>query len=190
MEKKFTEETLLTFSSQISNNENINDLQTFNDEMTISQVVRFFKKQNKTFTKTMIQNYVRIGVVPPPIDKRYYTKKHLILLALIDQLKDFYSLDDIKIVFSPILKDTTTFEDDIIDISKIYENYITLHKQALNELHNYLPDTLKCVREEVERNNTTENDKNVVSAFLLVLTLMAQSIATKQLVKLISDEYL
>lgn len=189
MDKQFTEETLLEFSSQIPNNE-IDNLQTFNDEMTISQVVRFFKKQGKTFTKTMIQNYVRVGVVPPPVDKRYYTKKHLILLALIDQLKEIYSLDDIKMVFSPILKDTTTFEDDIIDISKIYDNYITLHKQALSEWQKYLPNTLKSVKEEVEKNNTIENDENVVSAFLLVLTLMAQSITTKQLVKLISDEYL
>lgn len=188
--KSFTTQKLLELSKQISNNEIIIDLQTFNDEMTISQVVRFFEKQKKQFTKTMIQNYVRIGVLPPPMDKRYYTKKHLILLALIDQLKEVYSLDEIKLVFSPILKDTTTFEDDVIDISKIYQNYIALHKQALTEWQIYLPSTLESVNKQVEINNTKETDKDIASAFLLVLTLMAQSIATKQLIKLISNEYL
>jgi DNA-binding transcriptional MerR regulator len=138
----------------------------------------------------MIQNYVRIGLVPPPVDKRYYTKNHLILLALVDQLKEIYSLEDIKKVFAPILKDTTTFEDDVIDISNIYENYISLHKQALIEWQKCLPNTLNHVNLQVETNHTTEKDKNLASSFLLVLTLMAQSIATKQLIEIISNQYL
>lgn len=52
----------------------------------------------------MIQNYVRVGVIPPPVDKRYYTKNHLILLTLVDNLKLIYSLDEIKTLFGPILK--------------------------------------------------------------------------------------
>lgn len=188
--KALTVDELLKLSSQIPNNTELNDLKTFNDEMTISQVVRFFEKQGKQFTKTMIQNYVRIGLVPPPIEKRYYSKNHLILLSLVDQLKEVYSLDDIKKVFAPILRDTSTFDDDIINISEVYSNYISLHDQALLEWQKCLPNTLNHVNTQIENNQTDEKEKNLASSFLLVLTLMAQSIATKQLIAIISEQYL
>lgn len=186
----FNSNELVKLSKQISNSKVISNLQTFNDEMTISQVVRFFERHAKQLTKTMIQNYVRIGILPPPIDKRYYTKNHLILLTLIDQLKDIYSLEDIKLVFSPILKDLSTFDDDVIDISKIYEDYITLQNKALQKWQIDLPNVLDNVNQQILKTDINEKDKNSVSIFLIILMLMAQSIATKQLVTLIANKYI
>lgn len=189
-DKRFNSNELVELSKQISNSKVISNLQTFNDEMTISQVVRFFERHGKQLTKTMIQNYVRIGILPPPIDKRYYTKNHLILLTLIDQLKDIYSLEDIKLVFSPILKDLSTFDDDVIDISKIYEDYITLQNKALQKWQIDLPNVLDNVNQQILKTDINEKDKNSVSIFLIILMLMAQSIATKQLVTLIANKYI
>lgn len=158
--------------------------------MTISQVVRFFNKQGKNFTKTMIQNYVRVGVLPPPIDRRYYTKNHLVLLTLIDNLKLIYSLDEIKTVLAPILRNTETFEDDIIKVSDVYEDYMELHKKALESWEKSLPHTLEEVNKILGKDNIIQSEKDVASAFMLVLTLMAETIAMKKLIHLISDQYL
>ncbi len=50
-------------------------IHSYKEGLTISQVIKYFQKQEiDTFTKTMIQNYVRINVLPPPKDKRYYSK--------------------------------------------------------------------------------------------------------------------
>jgi hypothetical protein len=117
--KAFTTEELLKLGQQVAEESNYVNLHTFNDEMTISQVVRFLNKQGRSFTKTMIQNYVRVGVLPPPIEKRYYTKNHLVLLILIDSLKSIYSLDEIRTVLAPILKDPGTFEEDVIKVSEL-----------------------------------------------------------------------
>lgn len=58
--KDFTKQHLLEIAKEISGMNHFIQLSTFNDEMTISQVVRFFNKQGRNFTKTMIQNYVRV----------------------------------------------------------------------------------------------------------------------------------
>lgn len=189
-QKAFTTQELLGLAKQVADDSQFIQLNTFNDEMTISQVVRFFNKQGRNFTKTMIQNYVRVGVLPPPLDKRYYTKNHLVLLTLIDNLKSIYSLDEIKTVLGPILKNPETFEDDIIKVSELYEDYIELHKKALENWQRYLPKTLEEVNKILEKDSIVKEEKDTASAFMLVLTLMAETIAVKRLIHLISGEYL
>ena len=185
----FTEQELLKLAKVVSDECQFIQLNTFNDEMTISQVVRFFNKQGKNFTKTMIQNYVRVGVLPPPLDRRYYTRNHLILLSLIDNLKAIYSLDEIKLVLAPILKNPETFDDDIIKVSNLYEDYILLHKNVLKNWESFLPHTLEEVNKLLQKDHISSDEKDVVSAFMLVLTLMAETIAIKRLIHLISEKY-
>lgn len=188
--KALNEERLMELAKKVSENEQLINFETFNEEMTISQVVRFFKRNGKNFTKTMIQNYVRVGVIPPPVDKRYYTKNHLILLTLVDNLKLIYSLDEIKTLFGPILKNTTSFDDDMIKVSDLYSDYIHLHAKALKDWKQYLPSTLEGVNKKLEDYHINENEKDIASVFMLVLTIMAETIALKKLIDLISQEYL
>ena len=67
--KALNEERLMELAKKVSENEQLINFETFNEEMTISQVVRFFKRNGKNFTKTMIQNYVRVGVIPHQLIK-------------------------------------------------------------------------------------------------------------------------
>lgn len=50
---------------------------------------------NKVITKTMINNYVKYGVLNPPINKKY-NKTNLAYLFVICILKHIYSISDIK----------------------------------------------------------------------------------------------
>ncbi len=75
---------------------------SFSDVMSISQVVKFFERQGVFFTKTMIQNYVRTGVLAAPLGKRRYTKCHLALLVMIERLKDVFTLDELRAVLRPM----------------------------------------------------------------------------------------
>jgi len=71
--------------------------------LAISNVVKFFEQRGVTVTKSMIQNYVRDKLLPPPVDNRYYTHKHLATLALIDMLKTVYDMTAIKAVLLPLI---------------------------------------------------------------------------------------
>ena len=50
---------------------------------------------NKIITKTMINNYVKQNIIPPPINKKY-NKIHIAELIVICILKEVYSISDIK----------------------------------------------------------------------------------------------
>lgn len=184
-----TQENLLGLAQEIMVSSDDIALTTFNDEMTISQVVRFFEKRGRSFTKTMIQNYVRVGVLPPPVDKRYYTKNHLILLTLIDNLKSIYSLEEIRSVFAPILRNPEIFEDDVISVDQMYENYIRLRQHALELWSKNLPERLRMINELVDP-EVAEEDKGIVTSFTLVLNIMAQTIAMKDLTSKITEKYI
>lgn len=92
-------------------------LKNYADQMSISQVVLFFDRHGIHFTKTMIQNYIKIGLLTEPTNKRYYTSEHIVLLVWIDVLKSFYSLDDIKQLFSSVGYDTD-------ELARLYDDFV------------------------------------------------------------------
>lgn len=51
-------------------------------------------KDDKVITKTMINNYVKHGILTPPVNKKY-SKAHLAKLIVICILKQVYSINDI-----------------------------------------------------------------------------------------------
>ncbi|MCI8411269.1 MAG: DUF1836 domain-containing protein [Clostridia bacterium] len=53
------------------------------------------EKEDKIITKTMINNYVKHGVINPPINKKY-NKEHIAYLFVIFILKQIYSMEEIK----------------------------------------------------------------------------------------------
>ena len=53
------------------------------------------EKDDKIITKTMINNYVKQGVINPPINKKY-SKEHIAYLFVIFILKQIYSMEEIK----------------------------------------------------------------------------------------------
>lgn len=57
------------------------------------------EKEEKLVTKTMINNYVKHGVIQPPVNKKY-SKEHTASLFVIFILKEVYSISDIKKLIS------------------------------------------------------------------------------------------
>ena len=53
------------------------------------------KEDEKVVTKTMINNYVKHGILKPPVNKKY-NKEHISRLIVICILKQVYSINDIN----------------------------------------------------------------------------------------------
>ena len=77
-------------------NNTLSDISQYNDRMTISQVIRFLGGNGVCVTKSMVQNYVRDGLLPPPVNGRYYTYRHLVVLVLANYLKTAFDMKTIK----------------------------------------------------------------------------------------------
>lgn len=186
----FDTDRVLRLSKQVLPQNALENIESYNDEMTISQVVRFFGRQGVEFTKTMIQNYVRVKVLPPPVNKRYYTRGHLILLTLINDLKNIYSLDDIKNILQPVLKDIDTFDDDMIDMNALYDIYLKIYKSTAHDFEALLPAIIDSVKAMVgESSGVRPGERDTVCYFMTIVTLMVQSIATKQLARTLIDDF-
>jgi len=56
-------------------------------------------------TRAMIQNYIRVGLLPPPKNKRLYTHNHLTILVLVDKLKTVFDIPTIQTVLHPYMDD-------------------------------------------------------------------------------------
>jgi len=81
----------------------LQDLKQYSPTFTISQVLAFFERKEMEITRGMIQNYIRDGLLPPPVNKRKYTQKHLTALAMIDRLKTVFDIPTIKEALTPYM---------------------------------------------------------------------------------------
>ncbi len=61
------------------------------------------EKDDNIVTKTMINNYVKHGVINPPVNKKY-NREHLAYLFVIFILKQIYSMEEIKKLITLALK--------------------------------------------------------------------------------------
>ncbi|MDR2940204.1 MAG: DUF1836 domain-containing protein [Clostridiales bacterium] len=109
------------------------DLDKYTPNMTISKVIKFFERYGVLFTKTTIQNYVRVGVLPEPYNKRYYQKKHMVILLLVYDLKNIFSLDNLKELVAPLFDADDADCLAVIDyFNNIFNNEIKSGSYALS----------------------------------------------------------
>ena len=81
----------------------LQDVRHYSPTMTISQVILFCERKNMNITRGMIQNYIRDGLLPSPVNKRFYTHKHLAALVLIYRLKTVFDMPTIKEAMLPYM---------------------------------------------------------------------------------------
>lgn len=81
------------------------------------------EKDDKIVTKTMINNYVKHGVINPPVNKKY-NREHLAYLFVIFILKQIYSMEEIKKLITLALKTSS--------IDQAYNRFCSELEKAIN----------------------------------------------------------
>ena len=117
------------------NPDDIPDISLYMDQVTtfMEEKLSSYKRyeEDKTLTKTMINNYAKNQLIPPP-EKKKYTKKHMLLLIFIYYFKNFLSISDIKSIFKPI-SDNFFGDDSEIDLEYIYKYVFDLEFEGMEE---------------------------------------------------------
>lgn len=161
----------------------------------ISQVEEFFDKklgknadddeEKKVISKTMIQNYIKDGLIMPPEGKSY-NRNHVILLAIIYNLKSILTIRDIKKLLTPILEkvDVDNNED---SIEHIYNTFFSLKESFLDGFSKDLDKDIDLINQKLENWGYGECQK--IHKILLVLTLVTQANIRKRLAEHIIDLY-
>ncbi|WP_455016912.1 DUF1836 domain-containing protein [Oribacterium sinus] len=100
--------------------------------------------EDKALTKTMINNYAKNKILPPPVGKRY-NKNHMLILLLIYYYKSMLSLSDIRTVVDPLA-----------------ENYFSLHSKPrltdiYEEIFSFANGEMQSLVEDLEKKFQTAN---------------------------------
>lgn len=85
--------------------------------------------EDKTLTKTMINNYVKDRLIPSP-EKKKYSKDHVLLLLMIYYSKNILSISDIASILKPITESLFHTEGDYT----LKDFYDGLHQQSLSHM--------------------------------------------------------
>ena len=143
-------------------------------------------EQDKILTKTMINNYTKAKIFPPPIKKKY-SPAHLMLLIMIYHLKSVLSIKDIGILFQSALKETNKAKQERM-IESIYRGFVSLQKQTITYLAGAAdgkPDESFYGKESILKYSDDEEKR-----IMMTLALAIRANTEKQLAEKVLDLYL
>lgn len=115
--------------------EDIPNIDLYMDQITTfmdSQLEASKRHENdKILTKTMINNYAKNDLLPPP-EKKKYSKEHVLTLIFIYYFKNILSISDIQSVLNPIT-DKYFGKDGDYGLEDIYKEVFGLeHQETLS----------------------------------------------------------
>lgn len=142
-------------------------------------------KNDKILTKTMINNYAKAKIFPPP-QKKKYTKNHIMLLIMIYHLKSILSISDISRLLKPVTEELTkNVQSPLLEM--IYSDFVELQKQNQKNIamvleNNYMENTIASPQYHKYENETNQN-------IIVVLQLVIQSNTEKRIAEKILDAH-
>lgn len=156
---------------------------TFMDEH-LSDVKRY--EDDKILTKTMINNYTKNDLLPPPVKKKY-SKEHIYVLTFIYYLKNILSISDIQKLLNP-LTDKFFNKEELPDLEYIYSEIYNMEKAQIASLSKDVVERTQIAKEaflDVEN----EEDKDFLQLFSLVGLLSFDVYMKKNIIESLIDDY-
>ena len=121
-------ELIMSLLDQLPQMEHIQLSEIPNIDLYMDQVTSFMdehmqhskrRSEDKILTKTMINNYAKNKLLPPPVKKRY-SREHMLLLIFIYYFKGILSLSDIQALMKPVTERFFQNEEGF-DIEDLYK---------------------------------------------------------------------
>ena len=140
---------------------------------------------DKILTKTMINNYAKNDLLPPPVKKKY-TKEHLVMLIFIYYSKGLLSINDIQTMLNPLTE--RYFESDgKIDLCSIYDEVFSMEEEKTRELKQDI--TAKFERSKQTFTDCPEEDKEILQMFAFIFMLGFDVYTKRLLIEKLLDIY-
>lgn len=138
---------------------------------------------DKILTKTMINNYTKNDLLPPPVKKKY-SKEHVLLLIFIYYFKGILSINDIQTLLKPLAENffqndkKFSLEDVYNEVFSLEEGYIEILKQDVVEKFKHSGETFQ---------DAPEKDRAFLQQFAFICMLSFDVYTKKLLVEKIID---
>ncbi len=138
---------------------------------------------DKTLTKTMINNYTKNNVLPSP-NKKKYSKNHILTLIFIYYLKTFLSIKDVKAIMEPVTDKFFNSDDDMA-FTDIYKEIVDI------ELADGKPLTKDVLRKfnlsQKAFQDAPEEDREMLQRFAFICLLAYDIYVKKMMIEELID---
>lgn len=165
-----------------------------NIDLYMDQVTTFMEKKlrknsrypdaDKIMTKTMINNYAKNDLLPPPVKKKY-SKEHVLMLIFIYYYKGILSISDIQSLLGPITDKFFDTEEGF-NIESIYEEVFGKEKMQIDALKKDVMGKYKCAVDDTF-NDAPEDDKEFLKLFSFICMLSFDVYMKKLLIEKLVD---
>ena len=160
----------------------------------MDQVTTFMDKElasckrypdDKLLTKTMINNYTKNDLLPPP-EKKKYSRDHLFLLTFIYYLKSFLSIGDIQKILHPMI---TRFRRDDSDssLAEIYEIIYGMEQEQSAEVAKEIIKRFLKSEKTFRDVECGEEDQEYLHFFSFICMLSFDVYVKKQIIEHLVD---
>ncbi len=167
-----------------------------NIDLYMDQVTTFMDKhlksskrysEDKLLTKTMINNYTKNELLPPP-SKKKYTKEHMFLLIFIYYFKNILSISDIQSIFNP-LTERYYGDKSKIKLEEIYEEIFRLEKEQTDALTKDMIRKMTKAKESFPE-VTNKEDHDFLTSFSFISMLCFDVYMRKHMIEKMIDDAL
>ena len=164
------------------------DLDLYVDQITtfltrhLAKTIRF--EDDKIMTKTMINNYTKNHLLPPP-DKKKYSRDHILLMVFIYYFKNFLPISDIKTSLGP-LTDKYFHKDADLNLEAIYTTLFSKEDTFVQEV---LENVMKQFHMSADLfPDAPKADQASLREFTFICMLSLDIYLKKQLIEAILDK--
>lgn len=171
--------------------EEIPNIELYMDQVTtfmdsrLRQTVRN-KEEDRILTKTMINNYAKNDILPPPVKKKY-TKDHMIDLLFIYYFKSFLSINDIEELLGPI-NDKYFGKEEGLNLVDIYERLRSKQEEHRETIIDDIKNKYDIASKMFETGD--EEEEEILNLFAFTTLLSADVCIKKLLIEKLIDGYI
>ena len=188
-----TEELLQTILQSLEKVEYIKSEDIPNIDLYMDQVLTFMDRklrsavrpqtEDRILTKTMINNYAKNKLLPPP-EKKRYSREHLLMLIFIYYFKNILSISDIQTLLGPI---TEKYFKSVTekDMTYIYQEVFSMEQSQIRYLEKDLMRRFKSAGEIFE--DADPEDKEFLHQFSFICLLSFDVYMKKMIIENMID---
>lgn len=188
-----TKDLLNSILSSISRIDYIWPNEIPNIDLYMDQVTTFMEEQlkrtkryeeDKILTKTMINNYAKNNLLPPPVKKKY-SKEHVLVMIFIYYFKNILSIKDIESVLTPITEKTFDKEESL-DMTSVYEEICQMEKSRIDDLKKDVTNSYELAMDSFSE--LPPEEKEYLQLFAFICNLSFDVYVKKQIIEKMIDD--
>lgn len=141
--------------------------------------------EDKILTKTMINNYAKNDLLPPP-EKKKYSREHVLVLVFIYYFKGILSINDIQVLMNP-LTEKYFGEDKELNIKAIYDEVTKMGLAEVETLKKSIHDKYLIANKTFD--DVSEEEQDFLQTFAFICSMCFDIYVKKLMVEKMIDQF-